>query len=408
MAMKAACAAEVHKALATSSPSKAGVLHEHGESDGLAVPRNLAPSVVSSCFSTDINANSSVGVVVQRKTRREKEAIRKRIYHQRLKDERETLRQTVEDLKLKLEELKQGKQTTSLGPFDSVWRDLAMEEREKLLQSEAEQRQLIDAAEAKAFCIMELCKQVPASMVKSVSSPTTVDSDVSVLPTIPPFDYTMFRGHLRRVQEAYALTDCVLNFDSMVDGVSMSNIRREVDNEVEYIELRQKYSEPFSYAQTQRTMWKLGEMHHRQHDRKDFRQVADSGDIRVIRYRTVQTLATGPTVSVLKRYVAQRFVEETRTVFIWKTHTEGEGALRGMHSDDTGWICVQPATDENVTDVMVCSRQAPVRFGISTSTDAQIEAFHQILQSDIHEDMVEITSALDKLLLEDTLAGVDM
>ncbi|ETO70005.1 hypothetical protein F444_13480 [Phytophthora nicotianae P1976] len=406
--MKAATA-ELNKAPTTSSFVKTEIPDEDVASAGVAASEELAASVISSCYPTNINTNGSVDSErTQRKSRREKEAIRKRIYHQKIKDERNNLRQTVQDLTLKLEELKQGKQSTNLGFLDSVWRDLALEERDKLLRSEVEQRQLLAAAEAKAVCIKELCKHVPATVTKGISSPTTVDCNVSSpadLPTIPPFDYTMFRGHLRRVHEAYALTDSVLDAKLMADGVIMSTKRREIDNEVEYFELRQKYSEPFSYAHTQRTMWELGKMHHRQQDRHDFRRVARSDDLNVVRYRVTRTLATGSTVSMLKRYVAQRFVEENRTVFVWKTHTQGEGVFQGMHSDETGWICVQPATDADVTEVLVCGRQAPMRFGISTSTDVQVEEFHQMLQSCIHDDMVEITSGLDKLLLEDTLAG---
>ncbi|KAG2909261.1 hypothetical protein PC116_g22490 [Phytophthora cactorum] len=405
----------VNKALGSRSLLKTEVTLKSNEGAGgdcLVASQELTASVI---YPTDSSTHSSSQVgherlACQRKSRREKEVIRKRIYHQKVKDERNTLRKTVEDLTLKLEELKQGKQSTSLGFLDSVWKDLAAEEREKLLKSEAEQRQLLAAAEAKACCIMELCKQVPASVAQSISSPTTVDSDVAspVLPTIPPFDYTMYRGHLRRVHESYALTDSVLDCEAMAEGVITSSKRRDIDNEVEYFERRQKFSEPFSYAHTQRTMWKLWKLYHRQQNREDFGQVAGSDDISVVRYRVLQTLATGSTVSVLKRYVARRFVEENRTVIVCKTHTEGEGVFRGMHSDETGWIRIQPTADEDVTEVLACIRQVPVSFGISTSTEVQVDEFHQILQSSIHEDMIEVTSALEKLLLEDTLAGRDI
>ncbi|TDH66005.1 hypothetical protein CCR75_007086 [Bremia lactucae] len=365
---------------------------------GAATTTYLAPDVQKEGESSlKCPVRQYVSLSVQHKSRSEKEAIRKRIYHQRIKAERNTLRQMVKTLTLKLEHVQRSLQANAHG---KAWEIVAMEERDKLLRAQAEQRLLVAAAETKASCILELTEKV-----SNASSRDSMDSQDSLFPSIPPFDFMMFRGHLRRVHEMYAQTDQVLDFKGMADGVVTSCKRRDEDNEVDYFEWRQKLTEPFSYAHTQQTMWQLGKLFHRQHFRDDFGEVAGSNDISVIRYRVVQTLASNATVSVLKRYVVRRFSEDHRTVFVWKTHSEGEGIFQGMHADETGWICIEPTVDENVTLVRVCVRQVPVRFGISTF---QVEDFHEILQSSVHEDMNEITSALDKLLLQDTLADIEI
>ncbi|KAG7384930.1 hypothetical protein PHYPSEUDO_002076 [Phytophthora pseudosyringae] len=145
--------------------------------------------------------------------------MRKRMHKQKLKNERKTLQETVEDLTLHLEELKQGHQsTTRLEILDCTWRALAVKEREKQLTSESEQMHLLAAAEANASCIKELCKQLPIPGAECTHSAVKSDSGNTQPPTFltsPPFDHAMFRGHLRRVYESYAQTGTALDFESM-------------------------------------------------------------------------------------------------------------------------------------------------------------------------------------------------
>ncbi|OWZ03082.1 hypothetical protein PHMEG_00025252 [Phytophthora megakarya] len=378
-------------------------------------PVELAPAVFTVCVRQDNNLENTRyreieedKVTARRRRRREKEAIRKRVYHQRLKDERNSLRKTVDELSHQLEKLQQGKDFTSLKLFGSVWRDLAEEERQKLLNSEAEQKQLLAVAKAKASCIKELCEQIPILMDQCAATKSSEKSDVVQSPTSPPFDYTMFRGHLRRVHESYAQVDEIFNSNPMPEGFTISVKRNESNDEIEFCEYLHKLREPFRYERTHQTLWKLFNLQHRQQDRDDFGDVVGSDDLIVVRFRLCQTLTSRATVSVLQRLVAQRFVEEFRTVFVWKIHSEGEGIFQGMHSDETGWFCINPDTEEDTTEIRACVRQVPVRFGISTWDDLPSEEFHQILQDATNEDMLHVTSKLDQLLLEDSLSGINM
>ncbi|CAI5714792.1 unnamed protein product [Peronospora effusa] len=390
-----------------------------GGRDSLVMADTLATSVVSACFLTDLDTDTistKTHPIIKREvlgpklqSRREKEAIRKRIYHLKVKDERNGLRRTVDELSRQLEELKQGKPTSlsdNLIVFHSVWRDFAIDEREKLLRSEAEQLQLLATVEAKAFCIEEVCGQLARD--KKTETPATMTPTQPDHRKDPPFDYTMFRGHLRRAHESYAIVDEIFDFNSIPEGLHTSVKKRETDGEIEYFERRDKFTLPFRYSHTERTYWKLAKFHHRQQDRMEFSEVADPNDTIVVRFRLVQTLRCGATVSVLQRHVGCRFVEDNRTVHVWKNHSEGEGIFRGMHSDETGWVCFQPSLDEEMTEVMVCVRQAPMKLIISNSSDERSNEFHEILQRSVNDDLVEITSEVDKLLLEDTLAGIEI
>uniref|UniRef100_A0AAV1UHA8 BZIP domain-containing protein n=1 Tax=Peronospora matthiolae TaxID=2874970 RepID=A0AAV1UHA8_9STRA len=403
--------------------------------DALVVSNDLAASVLTACFPTatftDVVGDyhdrlckrdehgpvTSNEVVPVPKSRREREAIRKRVYHQKVKDERNRLRQTVDDLARQLSDLQAGKQARAAAATDSLshlQRRLAHDEREKLWRAEEQQKRLLAEAETKANCIEALCRQLTLELPKGsrTALTTTARSRSRALSSrvSPEFDYTMFRGHLRRVHESYAIVDEIFDREkSMTEGIVSSVKRRETDGEVEYFEHRSNYTQPFCYPRTEQIMWKLAKLLHRQDDREEFGEVAESDDTLVVRFRLLHTLTCGSTVSVLQRQVGRRFVEKNRTIIVWKSHTEGEEIFRGMHADETGWVSLTPGADEGTTDVKMCVRQVPMKLILSSSGgDARVEEFHDLLQSSVSEDISEVTSDLDKLLLEDTLAGIDI
>ncbi|GMF24362.1 unnamed protein product [Phytophthora lilii] len=341
------------------------------------------------------------------KTRAEKEVIQKRKYHQRLKNERDRLRQMVSELSHKLQKLQQG--SNSISPMisaNSAWRQIALHQRDQRAQSEKEQIRLFAEAKTQARYIQKLCQQLPGDS----GSTKMLAPAASTRPYNPAFDHSKYLAHIQRVNACHAEVDEILReFDesSVGDGVKSSLRRRRTDGEVEFFQHLNKFTEPYNYEQTHRTMWKLARLHHRQQDRQDFEGLGDPNDTVVIRFRLVRTLTSGSTVSVLQRYVHRRFVENNRTVLVWKTLSEGEDAFHGMHSEETGWVCLQPSTEDGATLVRICVRQAPMRFGLNYGESFTRE-FQEVLQTSVGEDMVEISSALDKMLLDDTLEGIDI
>ncbi|CAI5739092.1 unnamed protein product [Hyaloperonospora brassicae] len=440
---------EIAAAAAPSPTASAPAPH-----DALVVSNDFAASVLTACLPSmtfDVAAADSqyhvrrkcddeddamdtacdVSTTDAPKSRREKEAIRKRVYHQKVKDERNRLRQTVDDLSRQLSQLQAGKQSSAASLTDTLGlalgRRVARDEREKLRQAEAEQKRLLAEAKAKANCIEAMCQQLvldapkragakgSSSSAAALAGPAalTVATARSCLRvphtrTSPEFDYMMFRGHLRRVHESYACVDEIFDFDFMTEGIVSSVKRREPDGEIEYFEHRSNFTQPFCYHRTGQVMWELAKLHHRQDDREDFGEIADPENTLVVRFRLLHTLTCGSTVSVLQRQVGCRFVEKNRTIIVWKTHSEGEEVFRGMHADETGWVCLIPGSDEDTTNVMMCVRQVPMKLILSSTGDARVEEFHDLLQNAVSEDISEVTSELDKLLLEDTLAGIDI
>ncbi|KAE9315456.1 hypothetical protein PF008_g19243 [Phytophthora fragariae] len=359
--------------------------------------------------SSTSNAVKCETQVAKRQTRREKEMIRKRQYHRRLKSERETLRKMVEELSRQLQELQRVNISTKLGSTgilaDSTWRDVAVHQRHQRVLAEAEQRRLFTAAKMQASYIKKLCDELPNGFAQLI--PPGIAWSGSPHPTRPPVDESMYQALVERVDACYTQIDDVLG-EFNRDGVTSSVHQNEFDGEVPYFQHLNQFTEPYDYEHTHPTMWKLAKLLHRQRDRRDVRGVGDLNDTVVIRFRLVHALTSGAGVSMVQRYVHRRFREDKRTILVWKTLSEGEGVFRGVHAEVTGWVCLQPSVEEGSTLVRVCVRQAPATFQAPDRRDSDDGEFHRVLQNSVSEDMQAISGALDKMLLDDTLEGIDI
>ncbi|KAJ8577668.1 hypothetical protein ON010_g1537 [Phytophthora cinnamomi] len=83
-----------------------------------------------------------------------------------------------------------------------------------------------------------------------------------------------------------------------------------------------------------------------------------------------------------------------------------------MDLDETAWISIRPHSDADGLNcgalMEICSRQSPVRYLISNADDPAVKAFKSMMKDAIKEDEREIIRSLEKLLLDDTLAGLNV
>ncbi|KAJ8566427.1 hypothetical protein ON010_g6701 [Phytophthora cinnamomi] len=248
--------------------------------------------------------------------------------------------------------------------------------------AETEQMRLFAAVKLQASFIKKLCEELPNGATDL--TPPGLAGRVSPHLSRPPIDESLYHALVNQATACYAQIDDVLGeFDR--DGVTTSVHRNECDGEIQYFQHLNQFTEPYDYQHTHQTMWKLANLLHRHQDRRDLQGPGTPNDTVVIRFRLLRTLANGETISVLQRYVQ----EDKRTVFIWKTLSEGEDAFRGAHSEETGWVCLQPSTEEDSTLVKVCVRQVPLKVQVPYRCDALAEEFHQVLQNSVSEDMLE-------------------
>ncbi|KAG1692545.1 hypothetical protein DVH05_025297 [Phytophthora capsici] len=381
--------------------SVSGVNPDPTEAEERPIPDVLIASELAQLLYEDSQLKASVvkneDLPPKPTTRAEREVIRKRKYHQRLRNERESLRQTVNQLSLQLQQLKQKSGSIN-------WEDFALQQKLQRQSVENEQKKLFATAKMQAMYIGKLCEQLPDRNMASLLIRATTKT-ASRRPVNHLLDYKNYCALVQTVNACYVQVDDVMRaftVNSMRDGVTSSTHCKE-SGEVEYFQHLNQFTEPYSYNQTRGTWWKLAKLQHRQQDRQDFNGLGCPEDTVALKFRLVRTLPPGVTVSVLQRYVHQRFMEDSRTVFVWKTQSEGEGLFKGMKSEETGWVCLQPSMEDGSTLVRVCVRQAPLDAGSSDSIAGQ---FDKVLQSSVSEDMREISAALDRMLLDETLEGI--
>ncbi|GMF26161.1 unnamed protein product [Phytophthora lilii] len=348
------------------------------------------------------------------KLRREKEAFRRRKQRQRRKLERENLECEVCELSSQLERLKQaiesnaGTSRASIQLSNYYWRDCASVMSEERLRAEAEQKCLVVLTQAQATYIDNLLKMMQSQL--NGDNYWELTTNQKRLPVEPSND-AVFSALLEEVDSCYARVDDVLResrMDDMPVGITNSVHRRKVNGEVEYLQHVNKVMQPFDFESTSNFSWKVAGHSHRQQDREEYKGAKGLVNTIACKFRLVQTLTSGTRVSVLQRLVARRFVEDDRTIHVWKIYSEGEGILRGMHSDETGWGKIRPAVDGFSTWTEVLVRQVPVVFNAVDSSETIVNEFRRMLKDKVDDDERALTCALESLLLEDTLAILDV
>ncbi|KAE8893172.1 hypothetical protein PF005_g31009 [Phytophthora fragariae] len=118
-------------------------------------------------------------------------------------------------------------------------------------------------------------------------------------------------------------------------------------------------------------------------------------------------LNTGILMEVRQRLVFRRFFENERIVFTWKFISEAQECFSGMHQEEVGWCWAYPSTEttEPGTVVTICIRKGPMSY-TSSASEATRDEFGQLLQNDEKETWETMMSSLNKLLLDNVLAGV--
>ncbi|KAG3081159.1 hypothetical protein PI124_g6252 [Phytophthora idaei] len=146
-----------------------------------------------------------------------------------------------------------------------------------------------------------------------------------------------------------------------------------------------------SNSQACQEMWSIA----KQRTHADEVQVYEGGkDVRntiAVRYRISKTQPSGQTASIRPILALRRFVGVDNMVFVWKVLAEGEGFLRGIRADETGWCRVRPPTNSAVSGAWIdlYARRTIVHY-----TEGQLDAhtvglFNDVLQCNLGEEQDE-------------------
>ncbi|KUF99802.1 hypothetical protein AM588_10009732 [Phytophthora nicotianae] len=309
----------------------------------------------------------------------EKKMRQRQQQRQRRKDIRDSLQREEQELTLQLQTLKQaivsnaGTDRASVQLANYYWRESAAKQQEERLAAEAEQKRLTAATKVQATYIDR--------MIKLLQRKTAKEQWVS------------------------GIRDCK-RFQIVILPLGNTNSvhRNQANGEIEYLLHVHKGMQPFNYECTCNSAWVAAGHLHRQLDREVYQGALGMENTIAVKFRLERTLTTGVKVSMKQWLVNRRYFEEGRVIHTWKIYSEGEGILRGMHSDETGWIVLRPTLDGFGTWTDAIVRQAPVLFGTIVAGDWIGDELRQMLQDKVDEDERALIGTAENLLLEDTLA----
>ncbi|KAG3190331.1 hypothetical protein PC128_g11395 [Phytophthora cactorum] len=290
---------------------------------------------------------------------RAKETKRRQVYRQRLKEERETLFVEAGELSKKLQRLKKTTKKTTAHPElnmrpSKIWKNVAVAELEARERAEEEFQRLVAAVTAQAKLIDDLTR----IMRKQIASVPVIRKTTR---SQPP-DSSLCAAFLQDLEVNYTQIDKVFEDTNFV-----------------------------SNSQACQEMWSIA----KQRTHADEVQVYNGGkDVRniiAVRYRISKAQPSGQTASIRPILAIRRFVGVDNMVFVWKVLAEGEGFLRGIRADETGWCRVRPPTNPAEPGAWI---ELYARRTILHYTEGQLDAhtvglFNDVLQCNLGEEQDE-------------------
>ncbi|KAG7377177.1 hypothetical protein PHYBOEH_001084 [Phytophthora boehmeriae] len=336
-------------------------------------------------------------------SRKNELAVIQRKSRDRVKSSRESLRRQANELADKLARLKQVQTIKQVQadlnrpPKYLLWRQIAARELRERWQAEAERRRLTEFVDTQKAYIADLTDQArkwpSGNELRILTKKLRRNSQGDAL----------YNAYIREVEMNYSRTDDVFLDCGMASlpergAMAQSVKKRRDDGEVEYYELLKKFPKSSSFREAASTMWKLAETKFVSRDHHERYEVSmDPENTFAIKYSETKTLKTGEQVVLFNRFFLRRFVEPNRIVHVWKVVSEGTGAFRGVHFDQTGWNCIRPAADPTNTGSIVemCQRWIPLRYRTSGSSEVTVGQFCEVLQDTNDKVFTDVVKPVD-------------
>ncbi|KAE9319792.1 hypothetical protein PF008_g18182 [Phytophthora fragariae] len=352
-------------------------------------------------------------VATEQSRRRSKDAERRSVYRQRQRDEKEALRREIDKLSAKLDKLQDPPSDGSVSPSTDLalssclWKAIASRQKEHREAAEKEQLHLRAAISSRATLIDDLC----GFLNKRVQDGAVVDGDVVDAARhkrmrLEPTDSVLFETFIQELHTFYLQADEVVGACGLETSAAPS-VTKHRDGRTEYYQHADRQSLPFKLKHVGHSLWHLAQLKHRQEGREIYEGVEDPENTIALKFRVTRR-RMGEKVSLLQRVVARRFQETNRVVVVWKLFTEGEGMFRWMHADETGWSIARPSTSSDATGTILdtCFRHVPMHFSNSASCTPVVDEFTNMVVSRGEEENQTVLKALEKMLLDDTVASV--
>lgn len=394
---------------------------------------------------TDQSCDSSASSTESIKTSQTvKETTRKRnAYRESTKRELQYLRLRSVEMEEQLAALQRGT-ATALSPedkqlIDSTWKRIAKNQLEARMESEAENARLKSVLQshmemARRLEEQSLGKRVNASILSVEAKPKAKRGRKN-----SPFDDESFADlaseldanfeRLHQVLKGAGLDEFVMDATrslQMKTAVSPSGIVTP------YTELTDTAVTPFHPRRTAKAVWRsLRDQYNQKRADYEPEILWQSGNTLAVKCRyTFKNKITNniedeaQEVHLSCKVVLRKYVdEESRMVLVWRAHNEGEGEHAGVYADETGWSIVQPISGSygylsNGSVIHTCihvvyrlrdtlSVLSHEGTGQQREEHSAVKVLTDLVVASNEEDMINITKAVENLLLDEVRAGVD-
>lgn len=399
------------------------MLHDDEDPTQLLLDTSSTPSVSASASSS--GASDAPSLADKRERERALAAKRRRAYNARAKAELALLLRQEGELSAALAQLQQrsvrrcrGSAVAAAALSFPRWRGLANLQMEQRLAAEALNEALRRRVEGQSRVIRELFNVLKRLRVDEPRSDAVGPHGGS--PTrLELADTLLFETYLKELDVMYALTDGVFQecgLDLGKEEVVATHhpwAKWDAESESEYWECAgtDLISQPFHEARL--TLWPINYFFHaRQEQRQFYHGVEDPGNMLATKFRVNhRSQAPAAATPLTGRMVMRRYREAERTVLVWRTLYDGEGAFAGMHSDETGWCVIRPTTDRapigaGATIVHMCGRFVPSHFSSPRAPPKhELRAFSEVVMDSVTVDCNQLVRMMESLLLAGTDAS---
>lgn len=329
---------------------------------------------------------------------RAKDAQRRRVYRKRQQEERDDLRRQSRELTAELSDLKKHRSIPSStlkhsSPYLlAVWKALAMQQKEARQIAETKQRRLHESVAARAAVIKDLENFIRKRLASSRDATLNLSSGIPMSPRLTKREAFLYKTFVNQLDTLYVQTDRVMSDCGMntKPGITLNFIPTlKSRGNTAYFEYVLKQRIPGDMQRTRLALWRFARMPHRQDDREVYKQ---SDRTIAVRFRVKG--ASTDSVSLFEHLVVRRYDERDRTVLVWRTLTEGEKSLNGLHSDKTGWCIIRPSKTGTIKETYV--RQVPIHMAeVEFVQSAQaVDQFTIMTHRTTEEDGIEIARGL--------------
>ncbi|KAG7393995.1 hypothetical protein PHYBOEH_005950 [Phytophthora boehmeriae] len=336
------------------------------------------------------------------------DALRRSSYRKKQKDHKDALYRQANELSeklttlLKKKEAAKARQGLGLGPT-VVWKALASRHLQARLIAEEQNSRLRKALQKQSSLIDELGAAIHNRIGEDQ---THQDQRPAKKPRSESPDAVLYEAYLKEMDGVYARVDDVFKETTVKTSENPYTTftpSLSTRGDASYHELVGRTTTPFSYDRVRKVTHNLHCLMGNRSDAKlIYREPGLSASTSIVKVRIPGPANITPARALVQHSIMRKYYESDRVVVVCRKFTEGEGAFDGMHSDETAWNIVRPASTTG-TVVESIIRSKPMTFRTADSSDAALKQFTDMVMAANEEDWRLAYGKMEELLLNDAI-----